>query len=265
MKWSAVITTYNSGSVIGKALDSILSLSALEAPANIVVVDNNSSDNTIDILESYGNNIFVTFNNANMGLSKANNIGAASAEGDSIFFLNPDAELLSGAVSALADFQQRHPDSALLGPMMVDDHGTPQSTARTWPTPAVVAARRTGLGKTPWGRRLSEDHMYRYSGEKPVKTDWLVGAALWLTPLGRRRTGLMSESYFLYFEDVEWCLRAWKRKMEVWYVPSAVIRHVCARDSITGSRALKHHLRSMIRFFLNHPATAAGFGPGKGR
>ncbi len=264
MKWSAIITTYNSFSVIGEALDSILSLDSGEAPWDIVVVDNNSTDNTVDVLKTYGSRINLITNNTNLGLSRANNLGAAAAGGESLFFLNPDVKLLPGAVTSLHEFQKTHGSAGLLGPMMIDVDRLPQSTARTWPTPGVIAARRTGFGRTALGKRISRKHLHSFSGTDPVRPHWLVGAALWLTPEGRRRVGLMSEKYFLYFEDVEWSLRTWKRNMEVWYVPSAVIMHVCKRESSSGGDALKHHLRSMFRFLLSHPAVALGMGPGGG-
>lgn len=265
MKWSAVITTYNSSSVIRGAVDSLLSLGPDEAPADIVVVDNASFDGTADILREYGEDLRVIANDSNLGLARANNIGAAKAEGDALFFLNPDVKVLPGAAAALAGFQLDHPEAALLGPRMLDGDGIPQSTARTWQTPLVIASRRTVFGRTPVGRRITDEHLNRFGCEEPVMPHWLVGAAIWLTPRGRERVGLMSEGYFLYFEDVEWCHRAWKRGMQVWYVPSAVIMHQCRRESGSGGEALRHHLRSMLRFLVTHPATALGFGPGGGR
>lgn len=259
MKWSAVITTYNSCSVVERAVESILSLDSEEAPSDIVVVDNNSEDNTVDILSAYANNITLRVNRENLGLSRANNIGAELAQGESLFFLNPDVEILPGAVSELYDFQMDHPAAAIIGPGMIDASGRLQSTARTWPTPWIVASRRTRFGNTAAGKKLSDDHLNRFfSREMPVRPHWLVGAALWLTPQGKERVGFMSENYFLYFEDVEWCARAWKRNMEVWYVPSAVIRHVCRRESSSGGEALKHHMKSMLRFFFTHPGLSAG-------
>ena len=264
MRWSAVITTFNSSSVIEEALDSILSLDSGEKPSDIVVVDNDSSDDTIHILGSYSDRIKLIRNNTNLGLARANNLGASAAEGDAIFFLNPDVKLLPGSVIELIRFQRVHPRAGLLGPRMVDENGTVQSTARTWPTPAVIASRRTLFGRTGLGAGISDRHINRFSGSSPLKPHWLVGAALWLTPGGRRQVGLMSEKYFLYFEDVEWCFRAWKRNMEVWYVPSSVITHVCKRESISGGSALKHHLGSMVRFLATHPSVVLGMGPGGG-
>lgn len=262
MKWSAIITTYNSGSVISQAVDSLLALPSPEIPVDVVVVDNNSNDSTREILQGYSGKIKVIHNSCNLGLARANNIGAAAAGGESLFFLNPDIQMLPGAVLKLHQFALIHPDAALLGPAMLDSNGIVQSTARTWPSIPVIASRRSGFANTAAGNRMSEDHLNRFMKPgTPVMPHWLVGAAMWLTPAGRARAGLMSESYFLYFEDVEWCWRVWKKGMEVWYVPQAEIRHVCKRESASGGTTLKYHLRSMLKFLLTHPSAMTGSGP----
>ncbi len=262
MKWSAVITTYNSEHVIGSALESLHALPPAEKPVDIVVVDNASSDNTVGVVESCGFTVTKVLNSCNLGLSKANNLGAGAANGDSLLFMNPDVEVLPGAVTALYKLQETHPNAAIIGPAMTDENGVRQSTARTWPGLAVIATRRTILGKTRWGRRISSDHLTRFhKTPTPCTPHWLVGAAMWLTPAGRENVGLMSEKYFLYFEDVEWCWRTWQKSMEVWYEPEAEVRHVCRRESAAGGRTLKYHLCSMLRFVTAHPAVFLGRGP----
>ena len=266
MKWSAIITTYNSGKVIGRALESLFDLQHGEKPSEIVIVDNASSDDTIDVVNSYNMQVSMILNKENLGLSKANNLGAARAKGDSLFFLNPDVELIPGAVTALHEFQEENQEAAIIGPSMVDSSGARQSTARTWPTPCVIASRRTPLGTTALGRRIIHKHMNRFSSsDTPLKPHWLVGAAMWLTPGGRKNVGLMSEKYFLYFEDVEWCWRAWQRGMEVWYEPRAEIRHVCSRESASAGVTMTLHLKSMLRFMAEHPGVLFGAGPGRSR
>ena len=263
MKWSAIITTYNSEQVIEKALNSLLALPSGEQPFDVLVVDNASSDNTVSIIKSSDLPVKITVNKRNMGLSKANNIGADLAKGESLFFMNPDVEILPGAVSTLHKHQEEHPEAAIIGPAMTDENGVRQSTARTWPGPLVVASRRTPLGKTKFGNNITSRHMNSFNSlNLPVKPHWLIGAAMWLTPGGREHVGLMSNDYFLYFEDVEWCWRVWQRGMEVWFVPDAKIRHVCHRESSSGGTTLKYHLRSMIRFMATHPAVLFGSGPG---
>jgi N-acetylglucosaminyl-diphospho-decaprenol L-rhamnosyltransferase len=264
MKWSAVITTYNSGAVVDGALTSLLSLPASEAPAEVAVVDNASEDDTIDVVSRYGNRVFLIRNQSNLGLSRANNIGSGMVSGDCILFLNPDTQIIPGTASALLSFTEKNRNAALLGPAMVNETGQLQSTARTWPSPAVLASRRTAFGRTAAGRKLIDRHMNAHmTTDSPARVPWLVGAAIWLTPSGRHGVGLMSTDYFLYFEDVEWCWRAWSRGMEVWFVPEARIKHVCRRES-TGSRsALRHHLKSMLTFYLKHPGVLTGSGPEK--
>ncbi len=262
MKWSAVITTYNSEQVIARALTSLDTLPPGERPSDIVIVDNASSDGTVDTINSLNVRVKTVLNRKNLGLSKANNIGASIASGDSLLFMNPDVEVLPGAVSALYRLQKEHPEAAIIGPAMVDENGIRQSTARTWPDPLVIVSRRTFLGRSRWGMKIASDHLNRYnSPDKPSRPNWLVGAAMWLTPGGREKIGLMSENYFLYFEDVEWCWRVWHRGMEVWFEPGAKVNHVCRRESVSGGRTLKHHLASMLRFMVEHPALLFGRGP----
>ncbi len=263
MKWSAIITTYNSEQVIGRALESLIALPPLEKPSSVVIVDNASKDNTIAIVRASALPVKIIINEQNLGLSKANNIGAALIQEGSLFFLNPDVAVMPGAVSELGKFEKEHPEAALIGPAMVDENGARQSTARTWPGPPVIISRRTPLAKTKWGSTIASDHMNRYnSPDSPIRTQWLVGAAMWLTTKGRRQVGLMSEKYFLYFEDVEWCWRAWQSEMEVWFLPNAEIGHVCQRESASGGTTLHYHLKSMLRFIISHPSVIFNTGPG---
>lgn len=260
--WSAVITTFNSAATIESALDSIQSLSGLEMPVDIVVVDNHSQDNTLDLV-SNRRGVKVIACSENLGLARANNLGAKAALGEHLFFLNPDAMVLPEAVTTLMRFSLSHPEAALLGPAMTDRDGVQQSTARTWPSLLSIAARRTCLGRTELGRRAVERHLHLFNTDEPRPVHWLVGAALWLTPRGRSTIGLMNEAYFLYFEDVEWCRRVWQSGMEVWRVPEAVITHECRRQSAGGSgRAAALHFRSMIRFYMTNPPALFGKGPG---
>jgi N-acetylglucosaminyl-diphospho-decaprenol L-rhamnosyltransferase len=251
---TVVITTYNSAGVIGAALGSLHALPPGETPGRIIVVDNASSDASADIAESF-TGATVIRSPRNAGLAAANNLGAAQAGPGSILFLNPDTITLPGALKTLAAFDDGHPNAAILGPATIDAAGDAQSTARTFPTLIDISLRRSLLGRLPVLRTRVARHLHPVDGTAPARVDWLVGAALWLTRSGRERVGLMSEDYFLYFEDVEWCWRARESGMEVWLVPDAVIRHECARESATRpGRALWHHLRSMVRFFSRHPS-----------
>lgn len=255
---SIVITSFNSALTLADTIESLLKLDVTEAPREIIVIDNASSDRSACIAESY-DKIKLLRSSENRGLATANNMGAREASGNSILFLNPDTVILPGALHTLMKFEKKHPEAAILGPAMVDSNGIIQSTARTWPTLLDIALRRTFLGKLPGSERRLQKHLNPVDTDQPAMVDWIVGAAMWLTPAGRKKIGFMSEKYFLYFEDVQWCIRANKAGMAVWYVPEAVIRHDSRRASAGGSvKALWYHLKSMVRFFSEYPCAITG-------
>ncbi|MCD4847533.1 MAG: glycosyltransferase family 2 protein [Candidatus Aegiribacteria sp.] len=255
---SVIITSYNSSSTLSDTIESLLRLNPDETPKEIIVVDNASSDGSADIAQSFPE-LQVLRSTVNQGLATANNRGAEISTGRSLLFLNPDTEILPGALNTLMKFEETHPDAGLLGPAMLDSTDTVLSTARTFPTLIDIMLRRTLLGKLPGTQAQQRKHLFSAEMNNPSRTDWLVGAALWLTGSGRKEFGLMSPKYFLYFEDVEWCFRAHKAGMEVWFVPDAVIKHACRRESAgKPGKALWFHLRSMVRFFIEHPSVAIG-------
>jgi hypothetical protein len=261
---SVIVTAYDSGEFLGGLLDSIGDLPGDESPREVIVVDNASRDDSAVIAESRDGVILIR-SGRNLGLARGNNLGAREASGSSLLFLNPDITVHPGSLAALMEFQDSHPDAFILGPALTGPDGAVQSTARTYPGLLDVLCRRTVLGRLPGAARRLRRHLDPAGTDRPSRVDWLVGAALWLTPSGRRGAGLMPENYFLYFEDVEWCWRANHLGGEVWYVPDSVMGHVHRRESAGRSRkALWHHLSSMVRFYARHPTALAGSRGGKG-
>ena len=255
---SVIITSYNSSSTLSDTIESLLCLNSDETPKEIIVVDNASSDGSADIAENF-QELRILRSDLNIGLARANNRGAEISTGRSLLFLNPDTEILPGALNTLMKFEETHPGAGLLGPAMLDSTDTVLSTARTFPSLFDIALRRTPLGKLPGTQARQNKHLFSAEMDNPSEVDWLVGAAMWLTVSGRKIFGLMSPAYFLYFEDVEWCLRAHEAGMEVWFVPDAKIKHLYKRESAgKPGKALWFHLRSMVRFFIEHPSIAIG-------
>lgn len=255
---SVIVTTYNSAGVVGGLLDSIAVLEAEAAPSEVIVVDNASSDTTLEVVGGRPG-VSVLPQGRNLGLSRANNAGASAASGAHLLFLNPDVRVRGNALATLMDTAESSPRTALLGPAMYDSRGRLQSTARTFPTLLDIALRRTPLGRSGRGAGRLRRHLFPVDDSSTARVDWLVGAALWLTPAGRSAVGLMSERFFLYFEDVEWCWRAASRGMDVLYVPAASMEHVPRRESASGAgRVLWHHLASMVKFYLRHPGCSVG-------
>lgn len=261
-----VVTTYNSSAVIARALGALRNRPPDDSPAEVIVVDNASGDGSAELAEKEGATLVIR-NDANLGLSRANNIGARASTASSLFFINPDVFLLPGCLRRMAEFASSEREACLLGPALLDpgDESTVLSSARTFPTPLDILLRRTALGRLEIFRDRLHRHLFPVRSDAPSKVDWLSGAAVWLTPAGRTDTGLMSERYFLYFEDVEWAWRARTRGMDAWYVPDARALHAARRESARGpGTALWHHLRSMLIFYATHPRALLGLPPGRG-
>jgi len=258
---SVIITTYNSSRTLGRCLGSLLDLTGGDAPRSIVVFDNASSDGSEAIARGF-RGVRTVRSDRNLGLARANLAAAGLCGPGPVLLLNPDVIARPGSVSALSDFCGSHPGVGIAGPSLLSPEGLVQHSARSFPGPAAILARRTPWGATPAGRAAISRHLPP-PADRPVPVDWIVGAAMWITRGGRERFGLMSPRYFLYFEDVDLCWRAWESGSEVWLVPGAVMEHVSRRESAgRPGRALLLHLRSMLRFYSDHHGALFGRRPG---
>lgn len=258
---SVVITTHNSSRTIADCLSSLLDLNHAETPGRIIVFDNASSDGTPGLCAAF-RDVRTVRSGRNLGLARANNIAAGLCGPGAVLFLNPDVIARPGAISRLEAFCSESCRIGIAGPRLLSADGLIQPSARKFPDPPAIAARRTPWGRTRAGRAAIERHMAQPC-DHPTPVDWLVGAAMLVTARGRESFGLMSDRYFLYFEDVEMCWRAWENGFEVWHVPDAVMEHVSRRESAgRPGRALWLHLRSMLRFYSDHRGALFGRCPG---
>jgi N-acetylglucosaminyl-diphospho-decaprenol L-rhamnosyltransferase len=255
---AVIIVSYNSASTLGDTLDSLLSLEAYERPAEIILFDNCSRDTSAEVGESRSG-VRVIRSGRNLGLAAAATEASSISRQPRLLLLNPDVLVQQGSIAALLEFEELHQDAGVAGPAMYSPEGEFQPTARTFPTLLDIAGRRTPLGRLPSIHKRVVRHLGLCPSVDPIAADWLVGAAIWLTRKGRTALGGFSPRYFLYFEDVDLCWRSWEAGLGVWWVPQARVTHVCRRESAgKPGKALWMHLRSMCRFYLDHPRAAFG-------
>lgn len=236
-----VVVTYFSSSVIGGLLDSLDGgLSGLSW--KVGVVDNGSTDGTVDIVGKRGIDILET--NANLGYAAAINRGARRfADARSILVLNPDVTLTPGSVAAMFDVLQDDPEVGIVAPMTIIPGDPPRldptqrhepSLASTWVTALLgpkVAARIPGCFEA-----VVDPSRY----ESPCDVDWAVGAVLLVGRKCADRLGDWDESYFLYSEETDFCRRARQAGFVVRYTPTAVVEH------LSGAGLVDPRLRAML-------------------
>jgi N-acetylglucosaminyl-diphospho-decaprenol L-rhamnosyltransferase len=247
---SAVVVSYNTRGDLLRCLEALL------APApptlDVIVVDNASSDGSAEAVRARFPAVHVIANTANLGFSKANNIGLRAAAGEYALLLNSDCEVRPGAVAALAAVLDAHPKVALAGPRHVGTDGHPQVSFGPNLTP--VAEWRQGRlvrgVKAGRAEALREAAALSASESEP---DWLSASCLLARRAALDAVGGFDELFFLYEEDVDLCLRLRRAGWRIVFTPTAEVVHHLGRsmDKAPGLARLEYH-RSHLRFYAKH-------------
>lgn len=203
--------------------------------AQIIVVDNASSDGSLEMVRDRFPNVQWIANLDNRGFARANNQGLAIAQGKYRLLLNPDTEIRDESMDALTRmvaFLETHPRAGACGPSLYYPDGTRQHSAFRFPSLAQIYM---DLFPVHW--RLRESRLNgRYSFAEyekgvPFQIDHPLGAALLVRAETTTQVGLLDEDYFIYAEEVDWCMRIKRAGWEIWCVPAAKIVHHEARST----------------------------------
>jgi len=219
-KVSVIIVSFNTKGLTLEAVDSVYENSS-GVNFEVIVVDNNSSDGSVESLRDFAKNyknFLLIENKDNLGFAKANNQAAKKAKGEYLFLLNSDTKVLPNAIKSLLGFADKTPDAGVVGPQLLNGDGTIQSSCVNFPT-VRNAIKEYFLGK----KGLFDKYVPK--GKNPVIIDALVGAAFLITPTALKKVGLLDERYFFYFEDIDYCRKVKKAGLKVYYYPKVKIIH----------------------------------------
>ena len=246
----AVVVTWNSAKYITSCLESLCSVAT-----GIVIIDNASVDNTVEIVREKFPSAHVITNDTNKYLSHALNQGINFKDSQYYFILNPDIELNSKTVNHLVHFLQNHTNVGIVGPRLVYPDGTFQHSCRTFPTLHTVIARGITFNKhrSSISGFMQQHLMINYDHVIPREVDWILGAAMMIRRECINEIGGFDEKYPIYYGDVDLCWRANKHGWKVVYNPEAIAIHHYQRSSARGGifNPLKwSHARSALRFLI---------------
>jgi len=205
----------------------------------IVVVDNACTDESPDLARAAGCEVVRC---ERSGYGAAINHGARELKGDFFAVLNPDIRLFGADTVARLAHHFMHPQVGLVAPALELVDGSLQDSARRTPTPANLLFRRWIGAERGWVRRGGDV-------EWTVGAFWLVRREAW------ERIGGFDERYFLYFDDVDLCHRMRTAGYSVRFDPTVRAQHAfqaASRRPLTAW-ATRHHIRSAMRFFVEHP------------
>lgn len=247
-KLSIIIPTWNTAEITLKCIKSINHF--FQNRYEIIVVDNGSTDNTEQLLSKM-NNIKYIKNNKNLGFSKANNIGAQTASGDYLLFLNSDMEIIDNSLEKMLEYIENNQQIGIIGPKFLNIDKSPQ--ASVFPNQNITNAfKEFWLNKKTYSK-------YIPSTKKPLSVENISGGALLIKKNLFNKIGKWNEKYFMYFEDLDICRKIKKQKKDIIYFPSCSIihRHGSSGKNITDSKnqwrrlidsSIKYH--GLIYYYL---------------
>lgn len=249
-----VVVSYNVRADLARCLDS---LAGQVAPGTTTVVDNQSSDGTLPWLAQQWPAVRALDAGGNLGFARANNLGIRATTSEFVLLLNPDTVVPAGAIDALVAALAAQPDTAAVGPRLVDGDDRVELSFGPMISPwgefrqrRLMRAYEAG---TPWA--VAEvDRLTRTPGDR----DWVSGACLLARRADLEAVGLLDERYFMYTEDVDLCAAFRARGRRVRFVPGITVRHLRGRSSagVPGPTAQRRRESHLAFYRKHHPAWA---------
>jgi GT2 family glycosyltransferase len=220
---SVIVLTWNACDVLARCLESLES-QTLAGGFETIVVDNASTDVTLELLRGRGNRVRVIANDRNAGFSAPNNEAARAAVGEVLFFLNSDTELLAPDTLARLAEAVEAPGVAIAGPTLVNPDGSLQPSCAAHPSIGGALVIASGLHRLVPQRLRAHLVPQFWSHDRPVDTGWLMGAALAVRADVFREVGGFWPHR--YAEEQDLAYRVQQRGMRVRFDNSARILHV---------------------------------------
>ena len=220
MNLSIIIVSYNNKKLLKQTLDSIYD-TIQKINYEIIIVDNNSMDGSIDLVKQNYRQIIIIENKKNLGFSCANNIGINQAKGRYMLLLNSDTVVTDNCFEKCIKYMDEHPDIGALGcKVVLSDGKLDPACKRSFPTPEVSFYRMTGLSWLfPKSKRFGRYNLTYLDEDAIHEVDSLVGAFMMVRREGIEQVGLLDEDFFMYGEDIDWCYRIKQAGWKIVYYP----------------------------------------------
>jgi len=254
MDLSVIIVNFNVKYFLEQAIKSVL-LSAQGHDVEIIVVDNQSLDGSVEMIKEKFPNVRLIANSHNPGFSVANNQGLAEAKGRYILFLNPDTIMSEETISKCLSYMDSHPDCGALGVRMVDGAGQflPESK-RGLPTPFVALCKMLNLHRLfPSSGTFNRYYMGNVEEHQTAEVEVLTGAFMWARKSVLDVIGGFDEDFFMYGEDIDLSYRIMQAGNKIVYYPDTSIIHYKGESTKKGSlNYVRHFYKAMLIFSDKH-------------
>lgn len=254
MKLSIVIVNYNVRHFLEQCLISVARACA-NIQAEVFVVDNASSDVSVEMVREKFPSVKVIANTNNVGFSKANNQAIEKATGEFVVLLNPDTVVAEDTFEKCIAFMNAHAEAGAIGVRMIDGKGNflPESK-RGLPTPAVAFYKTFGLAKLfPQSKTFGRYHLGFLNEHETHEADVLSGAYMFVRKEVLNKTGLLDETFFMYGEDIDLSYRITQAGYRNYYFADTTIIHYKGESTKKGSlNYVKVFYNAMLIFSRKH-------------
>lgn len=229
------------------------------ALSGVVVVDNGSADDSLEGIEQLGVPVTVVRNSINRGFAAACNQGAAQATGDYLLFLNPDTVLFEDSLTLPIEFMELKENSSIgiCGIKLLDEQGSYSTSCARFPSARIFFGAATGLSKL-FPRMFPRHLMTGIECENGGVVDQVIGAFLLVRGELFRKLNGFDERFFVYFEEVDFSLRAKRLGYSSYLLTGATAFHKgggCT-DAVKATR-LFYSLRSRLQYGKKHFSAAS--------
>jgi hypothetical protein len=238
MKLSFIIVNYQSEKYLFKCLSSIQE-KILGVGYEIIVVNNDATH----LETSFPSEIKLINTGKNIGFGAACNLGARSAQGEILCFLNPDTEIVSNNILDLLDKFDKYDKLAIVGPRLVDEKNNTQE----W-----IAGKEVTIWSTLMNNLGYKRDQKIWESAVPVECAWITGAAMFIRKDIFDRLGGFDEKFFMYFEDVDLCQRARQLSYKVLYFPEFTVKHFGGKSFLNKKRQKKYYYVSQLKYFKKY-------------
>jgi len=257
-----IIVSYNSAEFIADCLRSVISCRR-ELRQQIIVVDNDSKDDTVELVRGHFPEVELIVPGANLGFAAGVNLGARHADAEFVLLLNPDTVVLDHAVESIVDFARANPGHGLYGGRTLKPDGTLEPSS-CWGAPTLWSMAMFGLGLTtlfPKNRWLDPESLGDWPRDSVREVGVITGCFL-LAPLAvwNELRG-MDERYFMYGEDVDFAMRARRAGYRPVICPQAELVHEvgqCSETPVHKTMLLYRGKACLVRTHWRGPAKWLG-------
>jgi GT2 family glycosyltransferase len=253
MQLSVIILNYNVRYFLEQCVLSVQN--ALEnIDGEIIVVDNNSQDDSCEMIKRRFPNVKLLKNNENLGFPKGNNLGVAHAQGEYICILNPDTVIAEDTFVKVLAFAKKQADLGIVGCKLIDGTGNflPESK-RGVPTPFVAFTKITGLYQLfPKSKTFGKYYAQHLSENQTGKVDILVGAFMFMKRDLYLEVGGFDEDCFMYSDDIDLSYMMLQKGKFNYYFHETTVIHYKGESTIKNEMYMKRFQEAMLFFYKKH-------------